>query len=98
MRVGPAQLPVPVPQTRAEEQLWQAAQGFEALLLSELLKGGRGSLPGGDLGGDGEGGQRDTLGQSLLDRELATRGAARGGLGIAAAVYRQFQGALGGGG
>ncbi|WP_126979216.1 rod-binding protein [Frigidibacter oleivorans] len=64
----------------------QAAEGFEALFLRQILEAGRAGLPGCDL----TGGAGVTAAASMLDAELA-RSVARGaGLGIAEAVARQF--------
>ena len=66
--------------------LRKAAEGFEAILLSTLLKGGRAGLPGDDLTGSAA--VRGAT--SMLDAHLATAAAGRSGFGIADAVVRQF--------
>lgn len=71
---------------RREADLRAAAQGFEALFIAQVLKSGRAASFGGALG---ESSAMETT-RSLLDTRLAEAGAARGGLGIAEAVYRQF--------
>ncbi len=74
------------PEPGGSQDLRKAAEGFESLFVSELLKGGRAGLPGGDLlGNAGVDAARD-----LLDMELARAAAGRAGLGIADAIERQF--------
>ncbi|MCE6961896.1 rod-binding protein [Cereibacter sphaeroides] len=74
------------PEPQGREDLRQAAQGFESLFVTELLKAGRAGLPGDDLlGSAGVDTARD-----MLDMELARSSAARTGFGIADAIERQF--------
>ncbi|MCH8466327.1 MAG: rod-binding protein [Roseinatronobacter sp.] len=72
--------------TPAPADLRAAAEGFESLFLAELLKGGRASLPGDDLTGS----QAVSMAQDMLDRHLAQHAAGQAGLGVAAAILRQF--------
>ncbi len=73
-------------QPAGREDLRQAAEGFESLFLTQLLKAGRAGLPGDDiLGSSGVDTARD-----MLDMELAKSSAGRAGLGIADAIERQF--------
>lgn len=69
-------------------ELRQAGEGFEALFLSLLLKGGRAGLPGDDLLGSAA--VKSSM--DMLDARLAQDAAGRAGLGIADAVARQFAG------
>lgn len=68
------------------QDLRAAAEGFEALFLSELMKGGRASLPGDDLTGS----QGVRMAQDMLDMHLARHAAGQAKLGVADAVMRQF--------
>lgn len=63
-----------------------ASQGFEALFLQQVLKSARAASLGEGLG---ESSALETT-RSLLDMRLAEAGSARGGLGIAEAVFQQF--------
>lgn len=76
---------------RQETRLREAAEGFEALFLNQLLKSGRAASFGDSL--------VDTSAtqttQSLLDSKLTETGAGRAGLGLSEAIYRQFSGHLG---
>lgn len=76
-----------------EAQLRQAAEGFEALFISQVLKSARAASLGEGLG---ESSAMQTT-RSLLDTSLADAGASRGGLGIAEAVFRQFSATARGG-
>lgn len=66
----------------------RAAEGFEAMFVTTLLKGARAGLPGDSL----TGGPAVRQMTDMLDMELAQSAAARTGLGIADAVARQFAG------
>jgi peptidoglycan hydrolase FlgJ len=74
------------PSASPPADLRAAAEGFESLFLAELLKGGRASLPGDDLTGS----QGVTMAQDMMDRHLAQHAAGQAGLGVAAAILRQF--------
>jgi flagellar protein FlgJ len=93
MNITPPPLP-PSVGPRATSQpdipadLRKAAEGFEALFLSLMLKAGRAGLPGDDLTGGSA--VRSTT--DLLDAQLARDAAGRSGFGIADAVARQFAG------
>lgn len=63
-----------------------AAEGFESLFLTELLKRGRASLPGDDLTGS----QGVQMAQDMLDMHLAQHAAGQARLGVADAIVRQF--------
>lgn len=63
-----------------------AAEGFESLFLTELLKRGRASLPGDDL--TSSHGVR--MAQDMLDLHLAQHSAGQARLGVADAIVRQF--------
>jgi len=63
-----------------------AAEGFESLFLTELLKRGRASLPGDDLTGS----QGVRMAQNMLDMHLAKHSAGQARLGVADAIVRQF--------
>jgi flagellar protein FlgJ len=71
-----------------KSDLQKAGEGFEALFLTLLLKGGRAGLPGDDLTGSAA----VRSGMDMLDARLAQDAAGRAGLGIAEAVARQFAG------
>lgn len=71
--------------TRADE-IRKAAEGFEAIFLSSLLKAGRAGLPGDDLTGSAA--VRGAT--AMLDTHLATEAAGRAGFGLAEAIARQF--------
>lgn len=63
------------------DRLKAAAEGFEAILLGELLKGLRRTVPQGD--------ERNTMGQTyleLFDEHLAADIARKGGIGLAAFI------------
>jgi flagellar protein FlgJ len=76
---------------RQEARLREAAEGFEALFLNQLLKSGRAASFGESLA---ESSATETT-QSLLDSKLAETGAGRAGLGLSEAIYRQFAGHIG---
>ena len=76
---------------RQETRLREAAEGFEALFLNQLLKSGRAASFGDTLV---ESSAIETT-QSLLDSKLTETGAGRSGLGLSDAIYRQFAGYLG---
>ncbi len=67
-------------------ELRAAAEGFESLFLTELLKRGRASLPGDDLTGS----QGVRMAQDMLDMHLAKHSAGQARLGVADAIVRQF--------
>jgi len=76
------------PERPALSELREAGEGFEALFLALLLKGGRAGLPGDDL----LGGAAVRSSMEMLDARLAQEAAGRAGLGVAEAVARQFAG------
>jgi len=76
---------------RQEARLREAAEGFEALFLNQLLKSGRAASFGDSLV---ESSATETT-QSLLDSKLTETGAGRAGLGLSEAIYRQFAGHIG---
>lgn len=85
-----ARRPVPQPPAHAADaELRKAAKDFEAVFLAQMFTTmGLGREPetfGGGFGAQAFG--------SLLNEAYAERIAARGGLGIAEAVYRQLAGA-----
>lgn len=70
------------------DQLRQAAEGFESLFVQELLKAGRAaSLAKDEL----TGGSAVETAQSMLDAEFAKVSSGNTNLGIAQAIYRQFE-------
>ena len=69
-----------------DPKLREAAQGFESLFLTTLLKGGR----SGSFGADLTGSQAVDSTRDMLDMTLAQSGASHSNLGIADAVVRQF--------
>ena len=77
--------PAPRP-SRAETQLREAAQGFEALFIQQMLKSARETSFDSEL----MGGHAVETSQSMLDRSLSETGASRAGLGLADAIERQF--------
>lgn len=88
MQISPSSAGFAVAPTEApdRDQIMQAAQGFEALFLSELLKAGRAGLPGDSLTGS----SAVTSAQEMLDSQLARTSAGAAGLGLAEAIARQF--------
>ncbi len=76
----------PVNPRPAPEDLRAAAEGFESLFLTELLKGGRASLPGDDLTSS----QGVRMAQDMLDTHLARHASGQARLGVAKAIIRQF--------
>lgn len=74
--------------TDKAEQLKQASEGFESLFLQQMLKAGRAaSLSEDNLLSS----SAVKTSESLLDAELAKSSAGKAGLGIAQAIYRQFE-------
>jgi len=73
----------------AKVKLQKAAQDFEGLFVSYLLKTMRQSVPESDLFGKGFGGD---LMQDLFDMELSQHIAHHGSFGIAEMLYRQLTG------
>ncbi|MCG7572164.1 rod-binding protein [Phaeobacter sp. CNT1-3] len=69
-----------------DPRMRQAAEGFEALFLQQMLKAGRAASLGDDLLG-GSGVERM---QSMLDQTLTENAANQAGLGLADAIVRQF--------
>jgi flagellar protein FlgJ len=69
-----------------DPKLREAAQGFESLFLTTLLKGGR----AGSFGDVMTGSQAVDSTRDMLDMTLAQSGARNSNLGIADAVVRQF--------
>jgi len=81
-------MPVIADTRPSAEELQKAGEGFESMFLAMLLKGGRAGLPGDDLTGSAA----VSSSLEMLDTQLAKDAAGRAGLGIAAAVVRQFSG------
>ena len=69
-----------------ERELLQAARGFEALFLQQMLQTARAANLGDGLF---EGTGSDTT-NAMLDRALAESGAGRAGLGLAETIARQL--------
>lgn len=74
------------PAPEVDPRMRQAAEGFEALYLQQMLKAGREASLGDDLLG-GSGVERM---QSMLDQSLTENAANQAGLGLADAIVRQF--------
>ena len=89
-RLGPS-IPDGGKDTRQEDRLRNAAEGFEALFLNQILKSARSASFGESLL-ESSGAQTT---QSLLDSKLAETGAGRAGLGLSDAIYKQFAAHLG---
>ena len=69
-----------------DPRMRQAAEGFEALFLNQMLSAGRKASLGDDLlGGTGV-----TRMQGMLDQELTQNATGAAGLGMADAIVRQF--------
>lgn len=77
--------------TRQADRLRTAAEGFEALFLNEMLKAGRATSFADELT---ESSATETS-RAMLDTTLAETAAGRAGLGLGAAIYRQFAAHLG---
>jgi len=76
---------------RQEKRLREAAEGFEALFMNEMLKSGRNTPFESDM-------VESSATQStraMLDTKLSEVGAGKAGLGLGDAIYRQFAGHLG---
>ena len=95
MQIPTAQTPFALPQADRrpagggdgiDPELLQAAQGFEALILTQMLQTARAASLGDSLF---EGTGSDTT-NGMLDRALAESGAARAGLGLAETIARQL--------
>lgn len=95
MQIPPSQAPLALPpqdpwrapaQGAADQDLLQAAQGFEALILTQMLQTARAASLGDGLF---EGTGSDTT-NGMLDRALAESGAGRAGLGLAETIVRQL--------
>lgn len=71
---------------RAQADLLQAARGFEAIFLQQMLQTARAANVGESLF---EGTGSDTT-NAMLDRALAESGAGRAGLGLAETIARQL--------
>lgn len=69
-----------------DPRMRQAAEGFEALFLQQMVKAGRAASLGDDLLG-GSGVSRM---QSMLDQQLTEDATGAAGLGMADAIVRQF--------
>lgn len=70
----------------AERELLQAAQGFEAIFLQQMLQTARAANLGESLF---EGTGSDTT-NAMFDRAVAESGAGRAGLGLAETIARQL--------
>lgn len=71
-----------------EADLRNAAEGFEALFLHQVIKSSRNASLGEALGAS----SATETAQSMLDTKLSDIGAGRAGLGLADAIYQQFAG------
>lgn len=69
-------------------QLKKASEGFESLFIQEMLKAGRSATLAED---NLFSSSAVKTSESLLDSELAKSSAGQAGLGIAEAIYRQFE-------
>jgi len=76
-------------QSDRQERLRRAAQDFEALFISYLLKVMRESIPKSGLLDEGLQGE---IFKAMFDQEIAKRIARTKGLGIAEVIYRQLSG------
>lgn len=74
------------PENNVDPRMRQAAEGFEALFLNQMLAAGRKASLGDDLLG-GTGTERM---QGMLDTELTQNATGAAGLGLADAIVRQF--------
>jgi flagellar protein FlgJ len=83
---GPAQAP-----PRDREQIRQVAREFEALLLNQMIKGLRRTVPEAEARG-----HEQQVYQEMLDERLALELARQGGIGLAEALERYLAGAAGG--
>ena len=78
-------------QASQAERLQQAAEGFEALFMQQMMQSARKSSLGEDLlSSSGQDHMR-----AMLDQKLTEVGAGRSNLGIARALYQQFAAAAG---
>lgn len=82
----PAQAAQAARSAAPERELLQAAQGFEALFLQQMLQTARAANLGQGLF---EGTGSDTT-NAMLDRALAESGAGRAGLGLAETIALQL--------
>ena len=73
--------------SKAQEDLKDAAQQFEALFLQILLEEMRRTVPENDLLGDR---RAEKLFQSMLDQELALHSSQAQSLGLAKLIYEQM--------
>lgn len=71
---------------QVDPRMREAAEGFEALFMQQLLQAGR----AGSLGEDLMGGTGTERMQSMLDQALTENAASATGLGLADAIVRQF--------
>ena len=82
--------------TTAQKQTYQAALGFEQLLVQQLAQSMMSSTDGAD-GADGSSDGSDgsdgttTLYQQMLPDQLATSVTSAGGLGLADQIYRSIE-------
>jgi len=67
--------------------LREAAQQFESLFVSQLMKSMRATVPKSQLFGSGSG---ESMFREMLDQEFAGRVAESGGIGIGEMLYRQL--------
>lgn len=91
--MNPVSLPPSPPQTdgaalRQERRLREAAQGFEALFLNQIMKSAHQTSFGESLVES----SATRAAQSMLDSTLSETAAGRAGLGLSEAIYRQFAG------
>lgn len=73
---------------RQEARLREAAAGFEALFMNEMLKSGRNTSFEESLVES----SATQSSRAMLDTKLAEMGAGKAGLGLGDAIYRQFAG------
>ncbi|PCI44406.1 MAG: hypothetical protein COB49_11150 [Alphaproteobacteria bacterium] len=85
----PAQVPVPnsPPTTSFEKKAREAAETFEAVFLSQILKSmSIGLKSDGPFGG----GHSEEIFQDILSEQIASQIARNGGIGLSDSVYREI--------
>ncbi len=76
----------PKPQSQEEKQLLNACQEFEAIMLQQMMKSMRATVPKSELSQSF--GQEIT--QDMYDEKLTDEMAKSGGIGLAQVMYRQL--------
>ena len=77
--------------SKAQKQAYQAALGFEQVLVQQLAQSMMSSADGADDSSDGSDGATSTLYQQMLPDQLASAVTSSGGTGLADQIYQSIE-------